>query len=179
MSAPFQFGSVHTWKLKRSFMMAIPSASGRICAHSPSPFNTSRIILCSICLRVVGKPEVDPLPRRRCEVSLAMIHPVRGGRIFCGWVLRGVNANLDGMREAIANGRRKRQAVFMTDELRNLRIDGVEFFGVPGEISASARSFGHPLQNLIGLLELLRDLRGICRGNFFLAGGRRISQSGC
>jgi len=58
LSAPFPLGSVHTWKLKRSFMMAIPSASGRICAPSPNPFNASRIILCSICFTAVGNPEV-------------------------------------------------------------------------------------------------------------------------
>jgi hypothetical protein len=46
--------------LKRPLMMAIPSASGRICAHSPNPFRTSRIILCSIWSRVVGYQKYSP-----------------------------------------------------------------------------------------------------------------------
>ena len=63
----------------------------------------------------------------------------------------------------------------MPDELRDLFINGVEFFGIPGEIGAPARCFGHALQELVRLLELLRDLRGVRRGTFFLADGRRIS----
>ncbi len=104
-----------------------------------------------------------------------MIYAVRGARTVCCGVLRGVNAHLDGMKETVAGGRRECQTVFMPDDLRDLRIDGVEFFCVHGKISAPARSFGHPLQELVRLFELLRGLRGICRGNFLLSGGRRIS----
>src|SRR6266568_1582809 len=125
--------------------------------------------------RVVGKPEVDPLPRRGCEIGLAMIHAVRGTRSVCGGFLRGVNAHLDGMKEAVASGRRECQTVFMAHDLRDLRINGVEFSCVRREISAPARSFGYLLQEMIRLFELLLGLRGICRGNFLFASGRRIS----
>src|SRR3989442_8164473 len=104
-----------------------------------------------------------------------MIYAVKGARSVCGGFLRGVNANLDGMKEAVTRGRRECQTVFMPDDLRDLRIDGVEFSCVHGEIGAPARSFGHPLQEFVRLFELLRGLRGICRGSFLLASGRRIS----
>src|SRR6266571_5209740 len=103
-----------------------------------------------------------------------MIHAVRGARTVCCGVLRGVNANLDGMKEAVASGRRKCQTVFMADDLRDLRINGVEFFRVHGEVSAPARSFGHPLQELVRRFELLRGWRGVWRGNWLLSGGLRI-----
>ncbi len=59
---------------------------------------------------------------------MAMIHAVRETRSVCGGFLRGFNAHLDGMKEAVAGGRHECQTVFMADDLRDLRINGVEFF---------------------------------------------------
>src|SRR6266849_8420505 len=76
--------------------------------------------------------------------------------------LWSVDADFDGVDEPIANRRRERQAVFMADELRDPGVCGAEIFFARGEVGAAASRFRHPLQELVGLVELLRCLVEVC-----------------
>src|SRR6266852_8466582 len=104
--------------------------------------------------RIVSKPEVNPLPGRGCEVGLAMVDAISRSLCVRHLGLWSVYADLDGVDEAVANGRRERQAVFMADELRDLGVRGIEFFCVRGKVGAAASRFRHPFQEFAGLFEL-------------------------
>src|SRR6266446_9397760 len=91
----------------------------------------------------VERREADPLPRRWREIRLAMIDPV--GSCEWGRGLRSANAHLDGVDAAISRWRRERQTVFVTDELRDLGVRGMEFLFGRGEIGAATCGFSHAL----------------------------------
>ncbi len=127
--------------------------------------------------RIVSKPEVNPLPGRRCEVSLAMVDAISRSLCVRHLGLWSVYADLDGVDEAVANGRRERQAVFMADELRDLGVHGIEFSCVRGEVGAAAGRFRHLLQEFAGLFELLLCLARLCRRRFLFVAGLRVLQA--
>ena len=115
--------------------------------------------------------------RWRREIRLTVIDTIRGDGNVWRWSLRGINADFDGVDEAVANGRCERQAVLVTDDLRDLRVYRVELLCVRGEISPPSGSFGESFQEQIGLFELLRGLAGVCCARFLFARGLRILQT--
>src|SRR5467141_765124 len=119
--------------------------------------------------------EVDPLPGRWCQICLAMIEPV--GRCEWGWGLRTANAHLDGVDAAILLRRRKRKAVFVADELRDLGVCGIEFLFGRREVGAATCGFSHALQQLICPFELQRRLCRICGTRFLFSTRLRILQA--
>ena len=74
---------------------------------------------------------------------MAMIEAV--GRCERGWRLRSANAHFDGVDAAISRWRRERQTVFVTDELCDLSVRGMEFLFGRGEIGAATCGFSHAL----------------------------------
>src|SRR6266581_2836176 len=114
---------------------------------------------------------ISPLGCGRREIRPAVIQAIRRRSRVCGWNFEEINADFDGVNEAVPDGRRERQAVFMTDELGDLRVGFVECFRAGWKIGAASCGFGHLFQELVGLLELLRSLRGIRCGTFLFVGG--------
>ena len=97
----------------------------------------------------------------------------------CEWDrgLPSANAHLHGVDAAISLWRRKRQAVFVADELRDLGVRGIEFLFTDGEVGAAPSRFGHPPQQLIRSFELQGRLGRICCRRFLFAGRLGILQA--
>ncbi len=115
----------------------------------------------------------------RSKICPAVIQAIgRRSRVW-GWNLECINAHFDGVSATVPDGRSERQAVFVTNELGDLGVGFVECFRAGWKIGAASRGFGHLFQELIGLLELLRRLRGIRCGSFLFFGGLRGLQPAC
>src|SRR6266403_2335776 len=112
----------------------------------------------------VESREADPLLRCWREIPLTMIDAVRSCE--WGWRLPSANAHLDEVNRPVPRWRRKRQAVFMANELRDLGVRGMEFLFGRGEVGAATCGFSHALQQLIRSFELHRRLRRVCGRQF-------------
>ncbi len=74
-----------------------------------------------------------------------MVDTMRRHRSVHRWRRRSIHANFDGVHQAIANGRRERQTVFVPDEFRDFCIHGIEIVFVRWEIRAPAGTLSHLL----------------------------------
>src|SRR6267143_251923 len=115
--------------------------------------------LARTCWYFMGRPgpkagnlDAGPLPGCSSEVSLAMIDAIGSSWRSCG--LRSADAYLDRVDAAVSLWRRKRQTVFVADELRDLGVGGIKFLFVSWEVGAATGGFRHAFQQLIRSFQL-------------------------
>ena len=90
----------------------------------------------------IGPDQLAPLLSPRRQVRLAMVDAIASRLSIRHLGLRSNDLDFDGMHLTVKRGRSKRQAVFMTHELRDLCVNRVELFCIRGEIGAASRRFG-------------------------------------
>src|ERR1700674_709827 len=104
---------------------------------------------------------------RRSKVRLAMIHAIVGYR----WIRRnsGADVHADRMNLSVTQYRRECQAIFVTNELRDLRIHCGELFRASRKIGTAAGGSRNSLQQTIRFIKLRRSRSSMIQRGFLFS----------